>query len=732
MDDLRLLRVNFLRGPNIWTYRSALEVWLDLGDLEDRPSETIPGFNGRLVALLPGLAEHHCGVGERGGFLQRLASGTMAGHVLEHVIIELLNLAGMPTGFGQTRSTSRRGVYRMAFRARDERVARVALAQGHLLLQAALHERAFDVPAAVELVSDEVERSWLDPSTAIIVAAATERGIPHIRLTDGSLVQLGHGARAQRLWTSETGRTSAIAQGIAREEELTRSLLSTCGVPVPASRVVDSGGAAWEAADSIGLPVIVKPVEGAVTRGMLADLSSEQAVRSAFAQAAAENGKAIVEQAVPGLEHRLLVVGGRMVAAAQGDESWVTGDGRSTVQELVDVQINQGAASLSEAESTPPRIRCEADRAILMALRRQGLTPASVPAPGTRVIVQRIGRNAVDCTDRVHPEVARLAELAVLLVGLDIAGVDVVARDIGRPLADQGGAVVQVHAGPDLLLHAAPTSGTGRPVGRMIVDHLFPEADDGRVPILGVAGSEGTGRIVRLLAWLLHLAGRHVGLACRAGTCLDRRLVDAGDGTHWEAGRRVLMNHLVETAILETNAPAILQDGLPYDRCEIGVVHDLAGHQALAEHDIQEPGQMFKVMRSQVDVILPRGAAVLHAADPDILEMAELCDGAVVLYAIDGTLPAIRSHRDGGGRAAFARGRAIVLASGEVETVVDDLLDADAPQGHVAATLAAVAAAWAHGLELDLIVTGVATFGTDLDPYSRALGDSPPSATTLL
>ena len=214
MDDIRLLRANYLRGPNIWTYRPALEAWLDLGDLEDRPSNTIPGFRDRLVAMLPGLVEHHCGVGERGGFLQRLDGGTMAGHVLEHVVIELLNLAGMPTGFGQTRSTSRRGVYRMAFRARDERVARVALAQGARLLGAALRAEPFDVSTAVEAICDEIDRSYLDPSTASIVAAATERGIPHLRLNDGNLVQLRHGARQRRIWTSETSQTGAIAHGI--------------------------------------------------------------------------------------------------------------------------------------------------------------------------------------------------------------------------------------------------------------------------------------------------------------------------------------------------------------------------------------------------------------------------------------------------------------------------------------------------------------------------------------
>ena len=726
MDDIRLLRANYLRGPNIWTYRPALEAWLDLGDLEDRPSNTIPGFRDRLVAMLPGLVEHHCGVGERGGFLQRLDGGTMAGHVLEHVVIELLNLAGMPTGFGQTRSTSRRGVYRMAFRARDERVARVALAQGGRLLGAALRAEPFDVSIAIEAICDEIDRSYLDPSTASIVAAATERGIPHLRLNDGNLVQLGHGARQRRIWTSETSQTGAIAHGIARDESLTRSILATCGVPVPEAREVESADEAWRVAQEIGLPVILKAIEGAATRSLHTDLSDEPSVRAAFLRGAGGDSKAIVERSVAGREHRLLVVGGAMVAAARGDESWVIGDGRSTVQELVDAQINASVRLTDHEGALHSRIRCAADSSIRISLRRQGLGAESVPGEGTRVLIQRIGRDAEDCTDLVHPDTVRVASLAARLVGLDVAGVDVIVKDIGQPLHVQGGAVIDVHGGPGLLMHLAPKRGVARAVSRAIVDHLFPAGDDGRVSIFGVAGTVGTGRIVRLLAWFLHLAGRHIGLASRDGVWLDRRLVDATDGTRWDCGRRILMNHLVESAILETSGASILRDGLPYDRCEVGVVHDLAGHEGLSEHDVLDPDQMFKVMRTQVDVVLPAGTAVLHAVEPDIVEMAELCDGEVVLYALDGTLPAMETHRADGGRAAFARGRAIVLAQGPDVAVVEDLLDGRADRAEDdAATLAAVAAVWSRGFELDLIVTGIATFETDLDPYSRQLDRMP-------
>ncbi len=378
-DDIRLLRINYLRGPNLWTYRPVLEVWLDLGALEDHPSNTIAGFTERLTTLLPALIEHHCGVGERGGFLQRLQEGTWAGHVLEHVVIELLNLAGMPTGFGQTRSTSKTGVYRMVFRARDEQVARVALAEGHRLLMAAIEDRPFDVDAAdvqraVDAVKDMVEDCYLGPSTACIVGAATDRGIPHMRLIEGNLVQLGYGSRQRRIWTAETDYTSAIGEGIASDKELTKSLLQSCGVPVPEGQVVDSAEEAWEAAQDIGLPVVVKPYDGNHGRGVFTNLTTREEVEAAFAVAEPEGSDVMVERFVRGSEHRLLVVGGQVVAAAAGEPAWVTGDGKSTLTELIDNQIN----------TDPRRGRTEEYPLNVIGARDRRQASARTGAPGPR------------------------------------------------------------------------------------------------------------------------------------------------------------------------------------------------------------------------------------------------------------------------------------------------------------------------------------------------------------
>ena len=728
--DIKLLRITYLRGPNSWTYRPALEVWLDLGELEEYPSHVLPGFNDRLMALLPALAEHHCGVGERGGFLQRLIGGTWMGHVLEHVVIELLNLAGMPTGFGQTRSTSKLGVYRMVFRARDEHVARTALAQGHALLMATINRQCFDVQAAVALVRTQVDDSYLGPSTASIVAAASDLRIPHIRLNEGNLVQLGYGARQRRIWTAETELTSAISAGIASDKDLTKRLLKSCGVPVPEGEIVTSADAAWVAAQDIGLPVAVKPTDGNHGRGVALELVREADVRAAFEVAQLHGSEVMVERFARGHEHRMLVVGGRLVAAARGDTAWVTGDGRSSVVELVDNQINSDPRR-GVAENCPLNlVETCTDENILLELQRQGLTPHDVPAADRRVLIQRNGNVSIDCTEQVHPAVAHAVSLAARVVGLDIAGIDVVAQDISRPLQAQGGAVVEVNAGPGLLMHLKPAVGAPRPVGRAIVDHLFPEdaaGSAGRIPIVGVAGSQGTQTIARLVAWLIHLSGRYVGLACRDGLFLDCRRVAHVNCASFESARRLLMNVAVEAAVIENGAESILRDGLAYDRCQVGVVTDLGGAQALAEFDIFAPDQLARVLRTQVDVVLPNGVAVLNAADGLVADLAPLCDGEVILYADDPDTASLMAHREGGGRAVLVRGGHVMLASGATETTLaslDRLLRRNRPEGPSdtlgPCILVAVAAAWALNISPDLIAVGIETFEADPKPYIAA------------
>ncbi|MHB1114068.1 MAG: cyanophycin synthetase [Acidovorax defluvii] len=729
IDDIQLLRINYLRGPNIWTYRPALEVWLDLGVLEDHPSHTIPGLNDRLTTWLPALEEHHCGVGERGGFLQRLQEGTWCGHVLEHVVIELLNLSGMPTGFGQTRSTSVRGVYRMVFRARDEQVARMALAQGHRLLMAAINDEPFDVPSAVAKVRTEVDDRYLGPSTACIVTAATDRGIPHIRLNDGNLVQLGYGARQRRIWTAESEFTSAIAEGIASDKDLTKSLLKSCGVPIPDGQVVNSPEEAWEAAEDIGLPVVVKPSDGNHGRGVTLDLRKKEDIEAAYHVAYPEGSDVMVERFILGDEHRLLVVGGKLVAAARGEVVSITGNGRSTVKELIDTQLNSDPRRGYEEEYPLEIIDLATDTKVQLELKRQDLGADSVPAAGRQIVVQRNGNVAVDCTDDVHPEVAYIAALAAKVVGLDIAGIDMVAQDISRPLHEQSGAIVEVNAGPGLLMHLKPAEGAPRPVGQAIVEHLFPaeehQDDDtvGRIPVVGVAGTRGTATIARLVAWLLHLGGRHTGLACRDGLFLDRRCVESADSAHWEAAHRMLMNRMVQAAVIENDARTILRDGLAYDRCQVCVVTDMDGAETLAEFDIQTREQMTKVLRTQVDVVLDGGAAVLNAADPQVADLAPLCDGDVVLYAQDASLPAIVEHRARDhGRAVVVRNNRVVLATGSAEHVLGTLSELTFGRNAIVpdtdALLAAVGAAWALDIAPDLIGAGIKTFEPELPSVS--------------
>ena len=626
---LTVLRHRFLGGPNAWTYRSTLEVWLDLGPLEDRPSNTLDGLTPRLLAWLPGLQTHHCGVGEEGGFVQRLHEGTWAGHVLEHCIIELLNLAGMPTGFGQTRSTRRPGVYRMVFRARNQATAEAALRHGHALLEAAINDEAFDVAAAVDDLREVIDRTWLGPSTAAIVGAATARGIPHIRLNDGNLVQLGHGQRQRRIWTAETDLTSAIAENIASDKDLTKSLLQACGVPVPEGQVVASPAEAWAAAQDIGLPVVVKPSDANHGRGVSLELSTQAEVEQAFAVADAEGSEVIVERFVRGNEHRVLVVGGQVVAAARGESLWVTGDGEHDVQALIDQQLNSDPRR-GEAEAFPlETIVLSREPAMVLLLQRQGLTPACVPEAGRRVLVQRNGNMAFECTDEVHPEVAYAAALAARVVGLDIAGIDLVTEDIGQPLQATGGAVVEVNAGPGLLMHLKPAIGTPRPVGEAIVNHLFSpgEAEPGRIPLVGVCGAGRGDEVARVCAYLLDLTQGSTALACRHGLFVGpRRLESAGDDL-WEQSERLLMNRAVARAVLACPPAMVLDRGLPYDRCLVGVVTDADGWEALGEHDIAGRDDMVRVLRTQIDVVLASGTGVLDADDPLVASLARHCDG---------------------------------------------------------------------------------------------------------
>lgn len=712
--SIEFLRIQYLRGPNVWTYRPVLEALVDIGELEDFPSNKIPGFYERLSAWLPSLIEHRCSYEERGGFLRRVQEGTWPGHILEHVTLELQNLAGMPGGFGKAREVSERGVYKVVVRAWNEQVTRTALQYGRDLVMAAIEDRLFDVPACVEHLRDLVDTHCLGPSTGCIVDAADDRDIPAIRLTDGNLVQLGYGCRQRRIWTAETDRTSAIAESISRDKDLTKTLLQSCGLPVPEGRLVNTPEAAWEAAEDIGLPVVVKPDDGNHGRGVFLNLNTRAEVEAAYRVANEEGSNVIVERYIPGIEHRLLVVGDQVVAATRGEIAQVVGDGRHSVRELIELQINADPRRGSSEEH--PLNFIGLDSAARLEIQRQGYTPEDVPAEGKVVVVQRIGNLAIDCTDAVHPDTARTVALAASIVGLDIAGVDLVVQDISKPLEPQAGAIVEVNAGPGLLMHLKPAEGKPRPVGKAIVELLFPNGDSGRVPVVGITGARGKTATARLLTHFLDLTGQYIGMACSDGIFLNRRQVETGAQTakvQWEAARRVLMNRQVQAAVIENGADAILRDGLAYDRCQVGIVLNSAPMADLSHHYVETPEQIYNVLRTQVDVVLEGGAAVLNAADAQVADMARLADGEVIYFARDGELPVLREHCVQGGRAVFIRAGQLVLAREGHET---PFLEMASLQPHLVAgpmadsLLAAVAAAWALGLGTDVIRAGLETF----------------------
>jgi len=715
---MKFLKVMPLHGPNIWTYRPVLEAWVDIGVLEDSPSNTIPGFNERLTSWLPALEEHRCGVGERGGFLLRLQEGTWPGHILEHVTIELQNLAGMQTGFGKARSTSTRGVYKVVVRSRHATVSRACMEAARELVMAAIEDRPFDVPSTVERLREIADSHCLGPSTSCIVTAATDRKIPSIRLNEGNLVQLGYGARQHRIWTAETDKTCAIAESIASDKNLTKSLLQACGVPVPEGRIVKSPEDAWDAAEEIGLPVVVKPVDGNHGRGVTTELMHRKEIEAAYTLALGEGSDVIVERFIKGNEHRMLVVAGKLVAAARGETASVVGDGRSTVKELIDSQLNTDPRRGTTENHPLNLVFQDGETAVRLELERQGFSPDSIPPAGKEVLIQRNGNVAFDVTDLVHPSVAATVSLAARIVGLDIAGVDLVAEDISRPLDEQRGAIVEVNAGPGLLMHLKPANGEPRPIGSAIVDSLFHENDNGRIPIVGVTGSHGKTTVARLIARLLNLGGKYVGLTCGDGLYLDQRQVEKGDRSNWSAAHKVLLNRSVDAAVLVSSARSILSEGVAYDRCQVGVVTNIIGAEGLDKFYVHDPEQVYNVLRTQVDIVLPDGVAVLNAQDTLVLEMADLCDGSVILFSLDPEIQAVTQHREKGERAVFVRYGRLIMATGKDEVTLVEiasipLLNSGAPAYQIENVLAAVGAAWALGLTLDLIRAGVETFKAD-------------------
>jgi len=693
-------RIRALRGPNIWAERPVIEITLELGETP----EHCPDLLERLASWLSSLAE-------RGAFLERMGQVANLADTLAQVALELQTLAGSRVSFRQTQASRIAGLYLVACEYDEVTVGLACVDSARALLGAALHGGAFDLAGEIARLRTLCQEVHLGPSTAAIARAARARGIPVRRLGRDNLLLLGQGFHQRRVWTAETDRTGAIAEAIAQDKDLTRLLLRSVGVPVPEGRPVSSPGDAWAAAQTLGLPVVIKPRFGNHGRGISANLRTQEGVEKAFSAALAESPDILCEHHIRGSDHRLLVVGERVAAAALREPAQVIGDGVASLAELVD-RAN-GDPRRSEGHATVLSL-IKLDVIGLAVLAEQGYTPDSIPAAGARVLIRNTanlstGGTATDITDLVHPEVAARVVDAARVVGLDIAGVDVLASGIGQPLDDPGGVGVEVNAGPGLRMHLEPSAGTPRPVGEAIVDLLFPPGQDGCIPVAAVTGETGATAISGLVAGMLRRTGAHVGLTNGEGRFLDGRRVGDGDCATPDAACAVFLNPRVEVAVLEVQPGEILEQGLGFDRCQVAVVAAAGGGQVGPQGDAT-PDNLTRALRCLVGTVVAEGVVILNAENPLAAGLASHCQGSVLWFARDAEHPIVQRHRAQDGRAVVERAGFIVLANGQAEQRLLPLAAVGPKPGsglQVEEALAAAAAAWALGIPLSQIRAGL-------------------------
>lgn len=703
-------RTRALRGPNLWSRHMAIEAVVTCTETE-RAIGKMAGFEDRLRALFPAIGVLHPEGGD---------SDISLAHVLQTAALALQAQAGCPVTFARTTATTDPGVYQVVVEYSEEAVGRKAFEDAQQLIQAALGNGSFDADKAVADLRELDEDERLGPSTGSIVEAAVARGIPYRRLTRGSLVQFGWGSKQRRIQAAEVDSTSAVAESIGQDKDLTKRLLHAAGVPVPLGKPVETVEEAWEVAQKVGLPVVVKPQDGNQGKGVTVNITDRAQLEEAYKNAA-EYGTVMVERFLPGHDFRLLVVGDQLVAAARREPPQVLGDGQHTVRELVDV-VNQDPRRGEGHATSLTKIRL--DDIAVARLAAQNLTPDSIPAKGQRVILRNnanlsTGGTATDVTDDVHPEVAARAIAAAQMVGLHICGVDMVAETVLRPLEEQGGGFVEVNAAPGLRMHLAPSYGKPRNVGAAMVDKLFAHGDDGRIPTVAVTGTNGKTTTARLIAHLFTAQGLRVGMTNTDGVYVNGRQIDSGDCSGPKSARNVLLHPEVDAAVFETARGGILREGLGFDRCQVAVVTNIGAGDHLGLNYITTVEDLAVLKRVIVQNVATTGYAVLNAADPIVAAMAPACPGKIIFFASDRHHPVMATHRAQGHRTVYVDGDSIVASEGSWRETIH-LRDVPITRNgriafQVENVMAAVAAAWGVDMPWQTIRRGLSGFVNDSD-----------------
>ncbi|MBA3232403.1 MAG: cyanophycin synthetase [Propionibacteriales bacterium] len=729
--DLAILETRVYRGGNIWSYDKAIHLVVDLGSLEDWPTDRIDGFTDRLMELLPGLAAHSCSRGRRGGFVERLREGTWLGHVSEHVSLQLQQEVGHDLRRGKTRQIPGvRGRYNVIYGYVDENVA---LAAGRLAVRLVNHlvspEPDFDFETELEEFIVRAERTAFGPSTQAIIDEAVSRDIPWIRLNQHSLVQLGQGVHQRRIRATMTSNTSAIAVDVASDKDLTGRLLRAAGLPVPKAESIRTADQAVAVANRIGYPVVCKPLDGNHGRGVCLDLRDEQDVRNAFpvAQDQSRRGWIIVETLVTGKDYRCLVIDGRIAAIAERVPAHVVGDAEHTVADLVELTNADPRRGVGH-EKVLTRIKI--DDAAVRLVEDQGYGMDDVPAAGDIVKLTLTGNMStggisIDRTFEAHPENVEIAEEAARVIGLDIAGIDFICPDITEPVRETGGAICEVNAAPGFRMHTHPTIGDPQFISKSVVDMLFPPGAASRIPIVAVSGTNGKTTTARMIAHIFKGMGRKVGMTSTDGVVIDERLVIRADASGPKSARMVLQNPRVDFAVFEVARGGILREGLGYERNDVAVVLNVqADHLGLRGIDTLE--QLADVKAVPVEAVRRNGHAVLNADEPLVRAMRKRCSGHVVWFSMEPRGSDVRDFIDAqcrrGGKAVVLetseRGDMIVVRHGsrEMQLAWTHLLPATfggRAKMNVQNSLAAAAAAFAAGAPLHDIRQGLRTFSTN-------------------
>lgn len=719
---MRILKILTLRGPNYWSIRrhKLIVMRLDLEELAEKPSNEIPGFYEGLVETLPSLEAHFCSPGCRGGFLMRVREGTMMGHIVEHVALELQELAGMPAGFGRTRETSTPGTYQVVFEYIDEQAGRYAARAAVRLCQSIVERGKYskaELEQDLQDLQDLYRDSALGPSTEAIVKEAQTKGIPWMPLGTRFLIQLGYGVNQKRMQATMSDRTGILGVELACDKEGTKRILDNAGAPVPKGTVI---GYLDELEDAIaavgGYPIVIKPLDGNHGRGITIDIKSWEEAESAYDAAKEVSRSVIVERYYVGRDHRVLVVDGKVVAVAERVPANVEGDGVSTIEQLID-RTNQDPNRGEGHDNILTRI--EVDRTSYQLLERQGYTLDTVLPKGGVCYLRATanlstGGIAVDRTDDIHPENVWLAQRVSKIIGLDIAGIDIVTPDISRPLREVGGVIVEVNAAPGFRMHVSPSRGIPRNVAGAVLDMLFPPGTHSRVPVMAVTGTNGKTTTTRLLAHIFKQTGRIVGYTTTDGTYIGDYLVEPGDNTGPQSAQLILQDPTVEVAVLESARGGILRSGLAFEASDIGVVLNVAADH-LGIGDIDTIQQMAHVKSVVAEAVLPKGYAVLNADDPLVAPMGERVKSQVAFFTMNPENPLVREHTQKGGLAAVYENGFLSILKGDwtlrIEQAVNVPLTMEGRAPFmIANALAASLAAFAQGVPIEQIRAGLSTF----------------------